>query len=48
MRWFLAAGFILLNSVSGLLGPLLGGNFVFKELGAWLLPVGILGALAGS
>jgi uncharacterized membrane protein YfcA len=43
-----AAGFILLNSVSGLLGRLLGGNFVFGELGAWLLPVGILGALAGS
>jgi uncharacterized protein len=43
-----AAGFILLNSVSGLLGRLLGGNFMFGELGAWLLPVGILGALAGS
>ena len=43
-----AAGFILLNSFSGLLGRLLGGNFVFGELGAWLLPVGILGALAGS
>ena len=43
-----AAGFILLNSVSALLGRLLGGNFVFGELGAWLLPVGILGALAGS
>jgi len=43
-----AAGFIFLNSVSGLLGRLLGGNFIFGELGAWLLPVGILGALAGS
>jgi len=43
-----AAGFIFLNSISGLLGRLLGGNFVFRELGAWLLPVGIIGALAGS
>ena len=43
-----AAGFILLNSVSGLLGRLLGGNFMFGELGTWLLPVGVLGALAGS
>ena len=43
-----AAGFIFVNSLSGLLGRLLGGNFMFGELGAWLLPVGILGALAGS
>ena len=43
-----AAGFIFLNSLSGLLGRLLGGNFVFGELGGWLLPVGIIGALAGS
>jgi len=43
-----AAGFIFLNSLSGLLGRFLGGNFMFGELGAWLLPVGILGALAGS
>ncbi len=43
-----AAGFILLNSVSGLLGRLLGGNLVLGTFGVTLLPVGILGALAGS
>lgn len=43
-----AAGFIFLNSISGLLGRYLGGNLMFEELGAWLLPVGVLGALAGS
>jgi hypothetical protein len=43
-----AAGFILLNSVSGLVGRLLGGNLVLGMFGAALLPVGILGALAGS
>lgn len=43
-----AAGFILLNSVSGLLGRLLGGNLVLDSFGAALLPVGIIGALAGS
>lgn len=43
-----AAGFIFLNSLSGLLGRYIGGNFMFGELGAWLLPVGMLGALAGS
>jgi uncharacterized membrane protein YfcA len=43
-----AAGFIFLNSFSGLLGRFIGENLMFGELGAWLLPVGILGALAGS
>ncbi len=43
-----AAGFILLNSVSGLVGRALGGNFVLGAFGASLLPLGILGALAGS
>jgi uncharacterized membrane protein YfcA len=43
-----AAGFIFLNSLSGLLGRYIGGNLMFGELGAWMLPVGILGALAGS
>jgi hypothetical protein len=43
-----AAGFILLNSISGLLGRLLGGNLVLGSFGVALLPVGILGALAGS
>ena len=43
-----AAGFILLNSVSGLLGRLLGGNLVLDSFCITLLPVAILGALAGS
>ena len=43
-----AAGFIFLNSLSGLLGRTLGGNYAFGQLGAWLLPVGIVSALAGS
>lgn len=43
-----AAAFIALNSASGLVGRLLGGNFVFGEFGAWLLPFGLVGALAGS
>ena len=43
-----AAIFIFLNSLSGLLGRTLGGNFMFGQLGAWLLPIGVVGALAGS
>ncbi len=43
-----AAAFIVLNSVSGLVGRMLGGNFVFGEFGTWLLPFGLIGALAGS
>ncbi len=43
-----AAAFIVLNSVSGLVGRMFGGNFIFGEFGAWLLPFGLLGALAGS
>jgi hypothetical protein len=43
-----AAGFIVLNSISGLIGRALGGNFVVGSFGAALLPVGILGALVGS
>jgi len=43
-----AAGFIFLNSLSGLLGRFIGGNLMFGELGVWLLPIGVLGALAGS
>jgi len=43
-----AAGFIFLNSLSGLLGRYIGGNLRFGELGAWLLLPGILGALTGS
>jgi len=43
-----AAGFIVLNSISGLIGRVLGGNFVLGAFGAALLPVCIIGALAGS
>lgn len=43
-----SAGFIVINSASGLLGRVIGGNFVFGVLGALLLPVGIVGALLGS
>ncbi len=43
-----SAGFIVVNSVSGVLGRILGGNFVFGLMGAALLPVGLVGALAGS
>jgi uncharacterized membrane protein YfcA len=43
-----SAGFIVVNSVSAILGRMIGGNFALGLLGAVLLPVGILGALAGS
>jgi len=43
-----AAGFIFLNSISGVVGRFIGGNFMLDTLGIWLLPFGILGALAGS
>ncbi|KAF0110336.1 MAG: hypothetical protein FD147_1721 [Chloroflexi bacterium] len=43
-----AAAFIVLNSISGLVGRVSGGNFVFGEFGLVLLPVGLIGALAGS
>ena len=43
-----AAGFVFLNSISGLLGRYIGGNIMFGVLGVWLLPVGVLGALGGS
>jgi len=43
-----AAGFIVLNSISGLVGQVLHANFVLGTLGASLLTVGILGALMGS
>lgn len=44
----ISAAFIVLNSISGLLGRLLGGNFTFGSFGLALLPFGILGALLGS
>jgi len=43
-----AAAFIVLNSISGLIGRVLGGNFVLGAFSAALLPLGIIGALAGS
>lgn len=43
-----SAGFIVLNSASGLLGRIMGGNLMLGLLGAALLPVGFAGALIGS
>jgi uncharacterized membrane protein YfcA len=43
-----AAAFIVLNSVSGLIGRLLGGNLELGIFGLSLLPLGILSALTGS
>ena len=43
-----AAAFIVLNSLSGLLGRLLGGTFVFDGFSVVLIPFGFVGALAGS
>jgi uncharacterized membrane protein YfcA len=43
-----AAAFIALNSISGLLGRVAGGTFVLNSFGLSLIPFGLLGALAGS
>jgi hypothetical protein len=43
-----AAAFIVLNSVSGLLGRFTGGTLVFDSFGLSLIPFGVLGALMGS
>jgi uncharacterized protein len=43
-----SAGFILLNSISGLLGRAAGGTLQFGQYGGLLLFLGILGGLAGS
>ncbi len=43
-----AAAFIVINSLSGLAGRWLGGNFLFGVWGWSLLPVGVVGALLGS
>lgn len=43
-----AAAFIALNSISGLIGRVAGGTFVLNAFGLSLIPVGLLGALAGS
>ncbi len=43
-----AAVFIFVNSTSGLIGRILGGNFVLNNLGLTLLPAGILAAFGGA
>lgn len=43
-----AAGFIVLNSVSGLAGRLVGGNLMLGTFGLALIPLGIISALTGS
>lgn len=43
-----SAGFIIVNSVSSILGRWLGGNFVFGLFGLTLLPVGLVGGWLGS
>ena len=43
-----SAAFIVLNSISGLLGRVLGGAFILDGMSISLIPLGILGALAGS
>ena len=43
-----SAAFIVLNSISGVLGRVLGGSFVLDSFGLSLIPLGLIGALAGS
>ena len=43
-----AAAFIALNSISGLLGRVAGGTLIITSFGLSLIPFGLLGALAGS
>lgn len=43
-----AAAFIALNSISGLVGRVAGGTFALNSFGISLIPFGLLGALAGS
>jgi uncharacterized membrane protein YfcA len=43
-----SASFIVLNSISGLLGRLMGGTLILNSFSLSLLPLGILGALLGS
>ncbi|MDO9300874.1 MAG: sulfite exporter TauE/SafE family protein [Anaerolineales bacterium] len=43
-----SAAFIVLNSISGLLGRFIGGGFVFDTFSMSLIPFGVIGALAGS
>ena len=43
-----SAAFIVLNSISGLIGRLTGGTFQLDTFSLSLIPLGLLGALAGS
>ncbi len=43
-----AAGFIFINSMSGVLGRLVGGNLELDTLGWSLIPLGLFGGLLGS
>lgn len=43
-----AAAFIVLNSISGLTGRVIGGTFMLDAFGLSLLPIGLVGALLGS
>jgi uncharacterized membrane protein YfcA len=43
-----AAVFIFVNSASGLIGRLIGGNFAINNLGLYLLPLGIVAAFGGA
>jgi len=43
-----AAAFIVLNSISGLLGRISGGAFMLDGSSLSLLPLGVIGALVGS
>ncbi len=43
-----SAAFIMLNSLSGLIGRIIGGTFGLTSLGLSLIPLAFLGALSGS
>lgn len=43
-----AAAFILINSISSVLGRIVGGNMILGVLGLSLLPIGLVGAVGGS
>ncbi len=43
-----SAGFIIVNSISSILGRILGGNFLFGVFGLVLLPAGLAGGWLGS
>lgn len=43
-----ASAFIVLNSLSGLVGRVLGGTLLLDQLSLGLLPLGVIGAVAGS